>query len=212
MTKDEFTRICRMGQWPSFFRLADGLRAIKIDFDYAKTRKLLDPKWDGYNIGNMDIEDDDVPLDKANLLTSQHRDSDLHRVVLDLDYGACTAQTPIGYMMVLGRTEMVLGRRVPLLSNAAEGRLINTLAEYQIASSIKWQQTGDLVLHTNRDIALVPSSTRGHHHLIMALDMPWDKYIDLLSQLAAAGVIEDGYAKGAKARGFSGIRPPWVHK
>lgn len=207
MTKEEFTRIFRVGQWPDFHRLADGLKAVKIDYDYAKTRKLLDPKWDGYNIKRMDIEDEDAPLDKANLLTSQVRDTGLHRVVLDLDNGATTGQTPIGHLLALGRN-------VPLLSEFAENKLIATLAEYQIAANIKWHHppTGDLVLHTNRDLALIDSSTPGHKHLILALDMPWDKYSDLLNLLAASGIVEKGYAKGSQARGFSGIRPPWIHK
>lgn len=205
MTKDEFTRIARMSRWHDFYRLANGLKAVKIDFDYAKTRKLLDPKWDGYNIGSMDIEDDDAPLDKANLLTSKHHDSDLHRVVLDLDYGATVAPTPIGHMLVLGR-------RVPILSDFAENKLCNTLSEYDIAVNFKWRQTGELVLHTKCDLALMPSSTQAHYHLILAIDMPWNKYSDFLTQLSAVGVIESGYDKGAKARGFSAIRPPWVHK
>jgi hypothetical protein len=76
--------------YSDFCRLAGGLRAMRKDFDYAKTRKLLDPAWDGYSIPDgHDVLEDDVELSAANLVTSQHRgNTDLHRVVLDLDYGA----------------------------------------------------------------------------------------------------------------------------
>src|ERR1700754_4281900 len=90
MTRDEFSRIFRVGEWPSWFRLARPLEAIIIDFDYAKTRKLLEPTWDGYTMPKgHDIIERDVDLHTANLLTSAHKDgSGLHRCVLDIDYGA----------------------------------------------------------------------------------------------------------------------------
>ena len=59
---------------------------------------------------------------------------------------------------------------------------------------------------------LIPSSTPGHFHLLIDKAMYWTQYVQLLEALAAAGVIEYGYAKASIAHGGSYIRKPGVHK
>ena len=68
------------------------------------------------------------------------------------------------------------------------------------------------VLDIDVPARLVPSSTPGHHHLYLDVDLTWGRYRDLLAALAAAGVIEDGYVRAAEARGATHARLPWVRK
>jgi hypothetical protein len=193
-----------------FFRLATGLRAAIIDFDYAKTRKLLDPTWDGYDIPKgHDFVADDVDLIDANLLTSQHRDiGHLHRVVLDLDYGARVASSSVGHHLWLN---MFCPNGTVVAGNLADA--LNDCGIPTGEPKVRWNQDkGWLEFHTRHDLALTQSSTPGHHHLILDANLPWSNYIMLLKTLAGAGVIEKGFAGASIKKGFSSIRPPWVKK
>lgn len=193
-----------------FYRLTTDLRAMEIDFDYAKTRKALDPNWDGYSIPKgHDIIADDVPLDNANLVTSRLQGFDLHRVLLDLDYGASLARTP-------NANRLTLRMRPTFVSNSLEQELCKVLDNSGIVNgrtAVRWAVGGGMVdIYTAKDLALIPSSTPDHNHLILRADMPWVKYSALLTTLASCGIIEPGYAKASIFKGYSAIRPPWVHK
>lgn len=59
---------------------------------------------------------------------------------------------------------------------------------------------------------LVPSTTGGHSHLYVDVAIPHHRYMALLSALADAGVIEQGYASVSIERGHSDLRLPWVEK
>lgn len=191
-----------------FFRLATGLRAAIFDFNYAKTRKLLDPTWNGYDIPKgHDFVADDVDLINANLLTSQHRDiPHLHRVVLDLDYGARVVPSAVGHHLSLNmcrpNENVVTDNLAGVLNDC--GMLFPKI---QSSSGIR-----RLEIHTRHDLAFIPSSTPGHHHLILDANLPWSNYTMLLKTLARAGVIEKGFAGASIKKGFSAIRPPWVKK
>lgn len=60
--------------------------------------------------------------------------------------------------------------------------------------------------------SLLPSTTRGHFHLLIDKAVPWAQYADLLRVLAACGVIEDGYYQAALRRGATFIRMPGTRK
>lgn len=68
------------------------------------------------------------------------------------------------------------------------------------------------VLDLDLNAALIPSSTPGHFHLYLDKAVPEDKYFALLDSLADAGIIEEGYAKVSKDRGYTAVRLPWVQK
>lgn len=61
---------------------------------------------------------------------------------------------------------------------------------------------------------LVESSTPGHFHLYLEVPggIPHERYMELLRSLAAAKVIQPGYAKVSRERGHSDLRLPWVAK
>lgn len=69
-----------------------------------------------------------------------------------------------------------------------------------------------VVIDLDMDAVLIPSSTPGHHHLIIDKTMPWNDYANLLASLRDAGLIQDGYYKASVNRGASVIRTPWTKK
>lgn len=196
-----------------FWRVAQGLRAMKIDLDYYHTRKALDPNWDGYIQQNHDIADEDADWTEANIITSKLKDSDeCHKVVLDLDHGAWTSPP------MMGHGHLRLAMQHPLWFNL-DSSLIEHLKYCQIANTA-WEPTvhrtenghGFVDIFTDRDFAIIPSSTPGHHHLIIDVVNTWQAYSNLLSNLAQCGIIENGYEKASKKRGFTAIRMPWIKK
>lgn len=59
---------------------------------------------------------------------------------------------------------------------------------------------------------LIPSSTPGHFHLYIDVPMSWEQYDTVLSALAFAGVVEDGYVNASRSREQSFLRRPGVTK
>jgi hypothetical protein len=56
------------------------------------------------------------------------------------------------------------------------------------------------------------STTPGHGHLIIDVEVSWLKYLKLLEALEDCGILEPGYVSAAKARGESWMRTPWHKK
>lgn len=59
---------------------------------------------------------------------------------------------------------------------------------------------------------LVASTTPGHFHLYLDVEMTWRTYRRLLKALAKAGVIEKDWAKASIACRHTFVRAPWVIK
>lgn len=68
------------------------------------------------------------------------------------------------------------------------------------------------VLDLDVPATLLPSSTPGHSHLFLDRRIFWDDYVNLLDALAACGLVEAGYVRVSKARGYTAVRLPWVRK
>lgn len=69
------------------------------------------------------------------------------------------------------------------------------------------------VLDLDIDAALIPSSTEGHWHLMLDVEMETEAYFELLRALAKAGVIEENYADVCINRhNATWIRTPWTKK
>lgn len=88
-----------------------------------------------------------------------------------------------------------------------------SLDEADVVSS-KFRDSGRHMVVLDLDVpaALVPSSTPGHSHLYIETSMPWDVYVNLLTAMADAGILEPGYVGASKERGFTAVRLPWVSK
>ena len=56
------------------------------------------------------------------------------------------------------------------------------------------------------------SSTPGHGHLSIDVDVPWNKYIQWLELSAELGIIQKGWVNAAKKRGYTTLRLPHIKK
>lgn len=59
---------------------------------------------------------------------------------------------------------------------------------------------------------LIPSSTPGHSHLYIDVEITWDKYVKLLNVMAECGILEEGYVKASIAKGGTYVRLPHIKK
>ena len=59
---------------------------------------------------------------------------------------------------------------------------------------------------------LVPSSTPGHSHLYLDVELLDADYWALCDVLATYGILEPGYVSACKERGYTSVRLPWVRK
>lgn len=59
---------------------------------------------------------------------------------------------------------------------------------------------------------LIPSSTKGHHHLYLEKALSHDDYLLLLTVLERLGIIQKGILNRFLESGFTCVRPPWLKK
>lgn len=59
---------------------------------------------------------------------------------------------------------------------------------------------------------LVESSTPGHGHLYLDIDLTWEEYAELLKALEKAGIIQTGFYDSAIRNKATAVRLPWVKK
>lgn len=99
-------------------------------------------------------------------------------------------------------------------SDDRDSRLIvSSLDEATIVTShIKNSYKHKILLDIDMPAFLVPSTTPGHHHLMINKVMEWSRYVDLLNALARAEVVEQGYVDSSLERGYTAVRLPWIKK
>lgn len=99
-------------------------------------------------------------------------------------------------------------------SSKEEREPATSIAEANVSTSIRQDAEDHHALLLDLDVPawLVPSSTKGHSHLYVDVKIPTPAYFALLDALAAAGVIQHGYANSSKHRGGTALRLPWVKK
>ena len=78
-------------------------------------------------------------------------------------------------------------------------------------------QVGTVIFHApllDLDVPhlYVPSSTPGHGHLYLDVELTQPEYFHLLDVLAKYGIIEGGWVAATKARGYATLRAPGVTK
>lgn len=81
-----------------------------------------------------------------------------------------------------------------------------------ITSAVAGTELHKPVLDLDLPAKLLPSSTPGHFHLLIDKEMTWETYARLLDALVDAGVVEPGFVNASRARGYTAVRLPWVHK
>lgn len=79
---------------------------------------------------------------------------------------------------------------------------------------VEWLPNGDhrVCIDLDMDAALIPTTTPGHHHLIIDHEMSWEDYKKLLDVLLDVGLIQPGYHRASIERGASWLRCPWTPK
>lgn len=83
-----------------------------------------------------------------------------------------------------------------------------------VGSALNWSfgEKHKPVLDLDMDVMVVPSSTRGHHHLYIDHEMPWENYSLLLWVLQHVGILQPNYVRACLARRESFLRTPWTRK
>lgn len=59
---------------------------------------------------------------------------------------------------------------------------------------------------------LIPSSTPGHSHLYIDHPVSQIQLWDICEAMADAGILEQGYFKASRKRGYTAVRLPWIKK
>jgi len=88
------------------------------------------------------------------------------------------------------------------------------LDKAQVITSMVAGESGNhkVILDIDLPAQLIPSTTPGHFHLYIDVEVPEPEYVNMLEAMAKAGVIEKGYYGASKERGFTAVRLPWVKK
>lgn len=92
------------------------------------------------------------------------------------------------------------------------------LADADIMGSSLVDENGDptgyhtIALDIDLPVRVRATDTPGHHHLFIDHPLPWDDVVKLLDTLVEIGLVEHGYAEASKARQFTAVRLPWIHK
>lgn len=69
-----------------------------------------------------------------------------------------------------------------------------------------------LVIDLDSPHQYYPSTTEGHGHLYFDTELEWDAALEILEVLAKHGIVQEGYVKASRARGYSAVRLPWIKK
>ena len=61
-------------------------------------------------------------------------------------------------------------------------------------------------------VRVMASSTPGHNHLYIDVEVSWRRYRKMLKAMVKAGIVEPGYYRASKQRRATFLRAPWVKK
>lgn len=81
-----------------------------------------------------------------------------------------------------------------------------------VTSRVGLGRTHKVAIDLDMDAVLIPTSTPGHHHLIIDHELTWNAYVKLLKALAEAGLVQQGFVHAAELRGYTQLRTPWTRK
>jgi hypothetical protein len=59
---------------------------------------------------------------------------------------------------------------------------------------------------------LIESTTPGHFHFYVDKKISYKQLINILKAMSDAGIVEPGYYKASKSRGYTSVRLPWIKK
>lgn len=119
-------------------------------------------------------------------------------------------------------SEILFGQDQRHEADATEANVVTSLRTDAASASIGTMGGFDVKVIEDRKHALlldldipaylVPSSTPGHSHLYVDVEIGEHDYFSLLDQLARCGVIQQGVANSARRKGGTSLRLPWKRK
>lgn len=95
---------------------------------------------------------------------------------------------------------------------ADTGVMVESLDEANLISSLTTEGKHRPNLDIDFPAELIPSSTPGHYHLYLNIDLTRQQYDKLIDVLEEVGIIERGIKKAYYARGMTLTRKPGVKK
>lgn len=81
-----------------------------------------------------------------------------------------------------------------------------------VDNDIQISSPGKLLIFRPKLMRWVPSTTPGHHHVYIDWPFTWGEFTEMLITLNDRGVIEDGYLRAARNRGYTAVRKEGVLK
>lgn len=87
-----------------------------------------------------------------------------------------------------------------------------TIEDANLVASMTEELTHRPVIDLDVPARLYPSTTEGHSHLYIDVDLTHEKYRRLLEVLVECGILGGGILKQFEMRGATFARPPWVKK
>lgn len=85
-------------------------------------------------------------------------------------------------------------------------------SEYSAGDNRARYKRHKVVLDIDHEASLIPSSTPGHYHLYIDVEVEEGRYWSMLQAMAEAGVLEEPYERISVDRGHSDVRLPWIDK
>ena len=98
-----------------------------------------------------------------------------------------------------------------LLKNERNGEKVGW-QEANLISSLCENGMHSPVIDLDVPHKVLPSSTPGHSHLYLNVEIPWWRFVALLTGMYIAKVIEPGFFWWSLRRRASHLRVPWVSK
>lgn len=86
------------------------------------------------------------------------------------------------------------------------------LGEGNLVSSLTEDGTHRPALDLDIPARLVPSTTEGHSHLYLDVNLSQEEYQKLLDVMWEVGILQRGFVSQLERLGATFLRPPWVKK
>lgn len=103
--------------------------------------------------------------------------------------------------------------QVPKLeTDITKANLVGSRIEVSLKSAKTPQYRHKPVLDLDVSCMLLPSSTKGHHHLYIDKALTTEQYDKLLKVMVEVGLYNEGCYKTWKQHGSTFVRLPWVEK
>lgn len=174
------------------------LTNFDADIAHGRSYGFVEFKSTDYEVANL--LRDPRPGEAPNVVTSLVTSTGLHRPVLDLD---------VPHDITDSRLRMDVG----YMRRSSVPELMDALSNAGIPQQpVLVMRNPYLFIDLSVPYHLVPSSTPGHSHLYLDVDVAWGTYRELLLTLSKMCVVQAGWVNTAVKHERSVTRLPWIVK